>query len=154
MCKTANVSNESPLLVDAWAFVYHNDAVLLAKVKVLYTQSTGKGARHAWHPTLSSIGAPSYIVVQLYERAQLHRFRPGAASGSRLHSYTFAQITRNALLTLLDRNDWPKGEARSGSVDVSQKVWEIYAALSKDRENLKALMSKMKSRQQNQDNEE
>ena len=45
-------------------------------VLTMYEKSAGKGARHAWTFSATSIGALSYIAVQCYQHTRQRQFHP------------------------------------------------------------------------------
>ena len=47
-----------------------------SSVLTMYEKSAGKGARHAWTSSATSIGALSYIAVQCYQHTRQRQFRP------------------------------------------------------------------------------
>ena len=64
----------------------------------MYEKSAGKGAKHAWTSSATSIGALSYIVVRCYQHTRQQQFRPMECVATRttrfihLHSLAFLCI--------------------------------------------------------------
>ena len=49
-------------------------ALILCSVITMYKKSSGKGARHSWTSSMTSIGALSYLAVRCYQHTRQRQF--------------------------------------------------------------------------------
>ncbi|KAI0309338.1 hypothetical protein OF83DRAFT_1179744 [Amylostereum chailletii] len=64
-----------PLSDGVYGIVLHDNKLMLGRVLFVYSQGGGKNATHAWRPEVLSIGAVSYIAMQVYEHSYGLTFR-------------------------------------------------------------------------------
>jgi hypothetical protein len=71
-------------------------------VLTMYEKSTGKGAKHAWTSSSSSIGALSYLIVQCYQHTRNRQFRPMECVATR--TTRFKHLPSAAFLCIIPQN--------------------------------------------------
>ncbi|KZV67782.1 hypothetical protein PENSPDRAFT_610974 [Peniophora sp. CONT] len=105
---TADISDERPLcLGDFVAFLSPGPLdsempMLLGRVVVIYTNSGATGARHDYVTQVSSVGAPSYVGVQVFAPAYGNVYQ--SIANARLHSPTFMRVPRTHLILSFARD--------------------------------------------------
>ncbi|KAE9388911.1 hypothetical protein BT96DRAFT_1025259 [Gymnopus androsaceus JB14] len=143
----AFVDKSNPVENGKYGFVWVKKIVFLARVITIYAKKGGKGGGHSWVSNAESIGAPSFISVQIYEshgRGRIfntvHR-KYATAVGIGLRRYS--HVPSNAFLLLLSHAEIT--EIQNG-LRVSESVWKIYEKLSGELEGISKAISSLNKR--------
>ncbi|KAH7907094.1 hypothetical protein BJ138DRAFT_1015078, partial [Hygrophoropsis aurantiaca] len=110
-------------------------------VLAIYAQGGGKSAPHSWQPEVKSIGAVSYIAMQVYEHAFFQKFRAIHQKTAFLQSFTFTHLMSDQFLWRLQDESislTPDGR----TLDIGQLSFNVYTELCKI---LPALLNAAKS---------
>ena len=67
----------------------------------IYSRAGGKGRGHSWQPDSRSIGAVSYIPVQLFEYSHHRNWKSRHTRNAAIDIVTFARISSHSLLCLV-----------------------------------------------------
>ena len=86
----------------------------------MYSQSRGKGSTHAWLSDSTSIGAISYLVVQIYEYAYHRNFRTVHQRNATLHVGTYALLPSDRFLRILTATPTLSQDGRTLTVEETQ----------------------------------
>jgi hypothetical protein len=138
--------NRSPLCAGTFGLVIAKSRLLVAKgtrfsvglllsfslffsVLTLYSQGGGKNAAHAWQEETRSIGAISYLGVQVFEPAFRSRFRAIHSDATALQLYTFAHLSSDFFLRILPGSQTLSQDLRTLELNIS--AYEIYDAYSR-----------------------
>lgn len=105
-----------------------------------YSKSSGKGSNHAWIPSISSIGQPSYIVVQLYDQfGTQNRFKATLTLSS---TNAYEHIKPGAFLRLLGSSLVSAPGSAAGHLQMSSD--QDFANWQGIRRNLPAVLAASK----------
>ncbi|KAJ7590371.1 hypothetical protein C8J56DRAFT_719844, partial [Mycena floridula] len=67
-------------------------------VITIYTRSGGKAAKHSWVPLIDTIGASSYISVQVFQHTRRQVFKTNHSDYATLGLLRFAHLPAAAFL--------------------------------------------------------
>ena len=91
----------------------------MVKLTVLsfYSQGGGKVAAHSWQSDTRSIGAVSYLAIQVYEYAHHRTFRAVHQRNAALQVFTFGHLPSDHFLRLLPGQPQLAPDGRTLTVD-------------------------------------
>ena len=104
----------------------------------MYSQSGGKGSTHAWLSDSTSIGAISYLVVQIYEYAYHRNFRTVHQRNATLHVGMYALLPSDRFLCILTTTPTLSQDGRTLTVEDTQ-IQVFNELLGKLQDILKAV---------------
>ncbi|KAH9935430.1 uncharacterized protein B0H18DRAFT_1082220 [Fomitopsis serialis] len=101
---TANINLLCPLASGDFVMARHPRAdaaqeILIGRVMTLYAKSDGRGAKHDWTASAHSIGAVSYVMVQVYTVLQGSLYT--SITQPQIQATTFLRIPRTHLIMSL-----------------------------------------------------
>ena len=115
----------------------------------MYSQSGGKGSTHAWLSDSTSIGAISYLVVQIYEYAYHCNFRTVHQWNTTLHVGTYALLLSNWFLHILTATPTLSQDGHTLTIEETQiQVFnELWGKLQDVLKAVKAIVAAQKKGQ-------
>ncbi|KAJ3538768.1 hypothetical protein NM688_g6473 [Phlebia brevispora] len=129
---TGKVSVVRPLKVGDFGFIFNEFGLAVGKVKALYTKAGGKAGRHADISDASTVGAISYVCVQVLEHRYLRQFGSIPKMMTQFWTKRYAHLSSNEFLCLLSTTPQPSNEGFSiGAADM-----EIFRQLQDAKECL------------------
>ncbi|KAH7920497.1 hypothetical protein BV22DRAFT_1073830 [Leucogyrophana mollusca] len=109
-------------------------------VLAIYSQGGGKSAPHSWQHEVKSIGAVSYLAMQVYEYAFLQQFRAVHHEVAKLQAFTFTHLPSDQFLWRLHGSVSLTPDGRM--LDIGEAAFDVYSQL---RNRLPALLTAAKS---------
>jgi hypothetical protein len=115
----------------------------------MYSQSGGKGSTHAWLSNSTSIGAISYLIVQIYEYAYHRNFRTVHQRNATLHVGTYALLPSDRFLRILTATPTLSQDGRTLTIEETQiQVFnELWGKLQDVLKAVKAIVAALKKGQ-------
>ncbi|KAK6992640.1 hypothetical protein R3P38DRAFT_3430332 [Favolaschia claudopus] len=135
----AGVSSSSPLGAGLYGFVMVGSEIFLARVVTMYSKNGGKAGAHSWVPTCESIGALSYILVQLYQHSYRRQFKFQDRNYRELGTLRFTHLPSNSFLFLLPQGDLKNAEPIAefrDHLEIGRKAYAVFEELDAERELL------------------
>ncbi|EMD34392.1 hypothetical protein CERSUDRAFT_97652 [Gelatoporia subvermispora B] len=112
------------ILIDGW--------LTIAKVLALYVKTNGKHGKHASVDDTQTIGAVSYLAVQVFEQfSTLNQFGAMTRATAKFQTFQYALIPSTAFLAVL--TGAPKVQV--SSITLEDTDWCLYKSL-RDQETL------------------
>jgi hypothetical protein len=106
----------------------------------IYSQGGGKVATHSWQSDTRSIGAVSYLVMQLYEYAHHRTFRAVHQRNATLQVFVFAHLPADHYLRLLPGKPQLAPDGRTLNID--EDAIRVFTELrAKERQVLLAVQA-------------
>ncbi|KAJ3554974.1 hypothetical protein NM688_g2825 [Phlebia brevispora] len=109
--------HHTPLTAGIYGIVLHENKLFVGRVITLYCRSGGKGVTHSWQAEAASIGAVSYVVLQLYEAVLANRFRAIHRHVLGLQTFTFAHVPSDHFLRTLPGSQSLSADRRTLQLD-------------------------------------
>ncbi|KAJ7433410.1 hypothetical protein FB451DRAFT_1064410 [Mycena latifolia] len=103
-------------------------------VVTMYSKNGGKAGAHAWSSTSESIGALSFIVVQVFEHEFRRHFKIIPHSAASLGTLRFEHLPANSFLALLPKDETIK--TFHNHVEVGLRAHKIFEELTSEKEAL------------------
>ncbi|KAN0130677.1 hypothetical protein V8E53_011570 [Lactarius tabidus] len=107
---SAKISLLVSLTNSSFGIAVVNDQLMMVKVLTMYEKSGGKGAKHSWISSTTSIGAISYLAVRCYQHTRQRQFRAlecvvtRTTQFSHLPSFAFLCIVPQGMICRLTSN--------------------------------------------------
>ncbi|KIP02217.1 hypothetical protein PHLGIDRAFT_122667 [Phlebiopsis gigantea 11061_1 CR5-6] len=133
------VSQLRPFILGDFGFMFDEKyGVLLGKVIALYAKSGGKAARHGSVESLTSIGALSNVLLQVFEPMYANQFRAVPRATAVFHTKHFVLLRPIAFLCVLHR--MPKIASEGFILTLEGTDMDIFRQLSGARDTLQEAM--------------
>ncbi|KAJ6484572.1 hypothetical protein DFH09DRAFT_949266, partial [Mycena vulgaris] len=109
-------------------------------VITMYSKNGGKAGAHSWTPTGESIGALSFVILQVYEHEYRRHFRIIPHRAAALGTIRFEHLPANSFLALLPKDEGVK--TFHNHVEIGVRAHKIFEELVSEKELLaKAVLS-------------
>ncbi|KAJ7491418.1 hypothetical protein B0H11DRAFT_1859387 [Mycena galericulata] len=109
-------------------------AIVLVRVVTMYYKNGGKAGAHSWTATCESIGALSFVVVQVYEHEFRRHFKIIPHSTALLGTVRFEHLPANSFLALLLQDNTIK--AIHNHIEIGVHAHKIFEELTFEKEVL------------------
>ncbi|KAJ6595387.1 hypothetical protein B0H10DRAFT_2329151 [Mycena sp. CBHHK59/15] len=148
----ACIGTDHSMEAGCYGFAMIGSEIVLARVKTMYAKNGGKAGAHAWTPKCESIGALSYLVVQVYQHSYRRQFKMIHRSDVFLGTLRYAHLPSNSFLALVGLADDTVKTFRD-HVEIDGRSHKIFEDLMAERELLaKAVASLNTMRRKGQAN--
>ncbi|KAJ6471521.1 hypothetical protein C8R45DRAFT_1165330 [Mycena sanguinolenta] len=131
----AGVGKSLELTTGLYGFVMLGSEIFLARVITMYSKNGGKAGAHSWAPTCDTIGALSYLLVQLYQHSYGRQFKYTNRNYAALGTLRFAHLPWNSFLFLLPQAGGAVANFQN-QVEIDQTAQRIFAELIAEKEPL------------------
>jgi hypothetical protein len=103
----------------------------------MYSKNGGKAGAHAWVPTCDTIGALSYMVVQVYQHSYRRQFKLVNRNYAALGTLRFAHLPSNSFLFLLPQGkDTEAVKVFRDHVEIGVMAQRVFDELRAEKEML------------------
>ncbi|KAJ6487065.1 hypothetical protein DFH09DRAFT_1457048 [Mycena vulgaris] len=110
-------------------------------VITMYSKNGGKAGAHSWTPTGESIGALSFVIVQVYEHEYRRHFKIIPHRAAALGTIRFEHLPANSFLALLPKDEGVK--TFHNHVEIGVRAHKIFEELVSEKELLAKAVSSL-----------
>ncbi|KAJ7776539.1 hypothetical protein DFH07DRAFT_731901 [Mycena maculata] len=110
-------------------------------VVTMYSKNGGKSGAHSWTPTCSTIGALSFLVVQVYELEHRRHFKVIPHCTAALGTVRFEHLPANSFLALLPKEESIK--TLHNHVEIGLRAHKIFEELVLEKDVLAKAVSSL-----------
>ncbi|KAF9003744.1 hypothetical protein BDZ89DRAFT_1026523 [Hymenopellis radicata] len=135
----ANISSKNELMNGRFVFIFHEDQILVGKVRTMYSKGAGKGGKYCWVPKAGNIGSVSRMLLQTFEQSFGRNFRRIHTAHSVMGLSRHAHIPPGSLLYQID--DVVKETAEG--VELSVKALQIFRDLHAEKKMLSKVVASL-----------
>ena len=118
------------------------DCLTIVIVLCLYSKTGGCNGKHAWVASTLSITAPSYIVMQAYEKMYNRQFRPILRSAQQLQVKTFTLLAAPHFLCTLHQAPRDVGNSK----EISAMDFQCFVVLQGQVQSISLALKQLATR--------